>query len=127
MGLCVCVHTCTCVCGSAQEGCSRARGCQHGGRAGAGTRRARGEGTRRTRRARGAGTHWGTHRARGGSGAGRGARGDAASAATSSHPSEPGAGWSHLLYGGVIRVTQGLHIWKGETSGSRWVHPHLER
>lgn len=52
------------------------------------------------------------HGVQGGSRPRRRARGDAASTATFLHQSVTGAGWSHLLHGGVIRVTQGLHIWK---------------
>lgn len=56
--------------------------------------------------------HTDRHRVQGGSRPRCRARGDAGSTATFLHQSGTGAGWSHLLHGGVIRVTQGLHIWK---------------
>lgn len=95
--VCVCISVCMLVCTDLRRA-TEPGGCQQDGVLAQRTGR---RADRQTDR------HW----AQGGSKPWRGVKGAAAIAATSSHRSVTGAGWSHLLRGGVIRVTQGLHIW----------------
>lgn len=92
----VCVHMCACLCariraGLPNPGVVSRMGCQHRGQAGVQTdRQTLGVGREQT-------LAWG--------------EAATAIAATSSHQSVTGAGWSHLLHGKVIWVTLGFHIW----------------
>lgn len=112
----VCMHTCVCmhVCvvlraATEQECCPATRGLPAGWGASAEDRQER----RRTDR------HW----VQGGSRPQRRARGDAASAATSSHQSVMGVGWSYLLHRGVIQVAHLEAERPQEATGSVCISP----